>query len=141
MKTIEQHFADWESNAFGYGYGTGEPHILAALHAIAAATKPDGTYDYRDFEAVVGPTVAWLLINRLCQVDAINYGSSPRFGWWDAPHGIALLDFLRSHTTGDMLRAIEGCDAAGMLGDYVRCFPELCQCGCDRHPFWRVRGK
>ena len=30
-KALGDSFADWESHVFGCGYGTGEPHVLAAL--------------------------------------------------------------------------------------------------------------
>jgi hypothetical protein len=27
----DKHFIDWETDVFGFGYGTGEPHTLPAL--------------------------------------------------------------------------------------------------------------
>lgn len=36
MKTPEQYFADWESHVFGYGYGTGEEHVLKTLKEFLA---------------------------------------------------------------------------------------------------------
>lgn len=37
-RTLESYFADWESSAFGLGYGTGEPHTLAALKGADPST-------------------------------------------------------------------------------------------------------
>lgn len=100
-KTIEQYFADWESNAFGFGYGTGEPHTLAALKGFFGAMgrndNPDA-YDYRTLEAALTPTVAWLMINALCREDVIEYGTSSRGGWL-TPTGKALKTFVDSKST------------------------------------------
>ena len=82
--TIEQHFINWESHTFGYGYGTGEPHILPALKAFFDCLGRDGNlhaYDYQRLESALTPTVAWLLINVLCSADILEYGTSPRHGW------------------------------------------------------------
>ena len=85
MKTIGQNFVDWEATAFGFGYGTGEEHILPALRKFFVHTGLDpehpNSYDYRELEKELGATVTWLLINRLCQLDVLEYGTSPRFGW------------------------------------------------------------
>lgn len=65
-KTPDEHFRDWESHAFGFGYGTGEPHTLAALKTFLAAI-PERPYNYEVLERACGATVAWLLINALCR--------------------------------------------------------------------------
>jgi len=36
MKTIEDHFADWERDKLGLGYGTGEEPVLGALKAFSS---------------------------------------------------------------------------------------------------------
>ena len=69
-KTIEENSADWESHVFGFGYGTGEEHVLTALKNFMSVINPDGrTYDFQKIEAVCGPTITWLLINILCKDD------------------------------------------------------------------------
>ena len=75
-KTLEQYFSDWEGDTFGFGYGSGEEHILPALRTFFEAFKEDKrSYDYRDLEEACGPATAWLLINALCRVRCIEYGS------------------------------------------------------------------
>jgi len=49
-KTIEEYFRDWEGNAFGYGYGSGEEHTILALKKFLelCIEPPLGTsYDYK----------------------------------------------------------------------------------------------
>jgi hypothetical protein len=145
-KTIEQSFIDWESNVFGYGYGSGEEHTLAALKNFMAAVGRDDAphgYDYQKLEAAVGPAVTWLLINTLCRhgVDIIEYGTSPRYGWL-TPQGEALKDFLGSKSVGDLVDLC--CDRDD---DYIVCYPDACNCGPNGYekgrkclnPFWVAR--
>lgn len=85
-KTLEQNFADWEGNAFGFGYGTGEPHTLRALKGFFDALGTENgahCYNYEKLEEALTAPVAWLLINILCRhgADVIEYGTSPRYGW------------------------------------------------------------
>jgi hypothetical protein len=138
MKTIEQHFADWESNALGFGYGTGEPHVMQALQSFMRCLKrhdDEGpwSYWYTDLESVLTPTVAWLLINFLGHEDMIEYGTSPR-GAWLTKHGEALRQFLCTRPLDAILAATDQED------EYVHCCPEHCNCGdgdCRPHnPFW-----
>jgi hypothetical protein len=103
-KTIEQNFADWEGTAFGFGYGTGEPHILRALKSFFDAFGVDdrpNSYSYEKLEEAVTAPVAWLLINRLCQLDIIEYGTSPRFAWL-TKEGEALREFIATKTVGEL---------------------------------------
>src|SRR5580698_5747029 len=80
-KSIEQSFADWESETFGFGYGTREEHVLRALKSFFDAFGEDGrpnSYNHETLSKAVTAPVAWLLINRLCRVGIIEYGTSPR---------------------------------------------------------------
>ena len=146
-KTIEQSFVDWESYAFGFGYGTGEEYILSALKAFfdafgneALPDRPDA-YDHVKLETAVGGDVAWLLINALCRVDVIEYGTSPRFGWLTEP-GRVLMEFIKSRPLGELVRLV--CEN-GDGSDY--CTPDVCNCGPRGYeegrkcinPFWSGR--
>jgi len=145
-KTIEQSFVDWESNVFGFGYGTGEEHTLTALKnfmgAIGRDDAPHG-YDYQKLEAACGPQVAWLLINRFAHhsVDFINYGTSPRYGWLE-PQGMALKAFVDAHTVEEMEKLCCERDE-----DYTICYPDACNCGPNGYekgrkclnPFWTCK--
>jgi hypothetical protein len=138
MKTPGEYFRDWEGNAFGFGYGTGEPVILPALRAFMAAVPLTGAYDYRVLEAAAGPVPAWLFINRLCGLDLIRYGTSPRFGWLTEP-GKALQTFMLAHTADRLVEIVTDYDE-----DYTHCYPNACNCGPDgydaklvcQNPFW-----
>lgn len=139
MKTEVQYFADWMSEAFGYGYGTGEEPVLTALRAFFEAIGTGRNYDHRKLEEAVTPTVAWLLINRLIQLDAIEYGTSPRFGWL-TPHGDMLRAFCLNHTVEQLV------DCSDPSEEYIHCFRDYCNCtasgdhGCmDTNPFWPNR--
>lgn len=142
-KTIEQSFIDWEGSAFGFGYGTGEPHVVPALKTFLSMCDggPFGhSYDYQKLEAALSPTVAWLLINALCQhnIGAIEYGTSPRFGWL-TPQGEALKAFVATKTADELIEIVTDFDP-----DYIRCYPDACNCGPNGYeagrkcvsPFW-----
>lgn len=134
MKTIDQNFADWESSAFGYGYGSGEEHTLPALKMFFSLISSEGRYDYRDLEKAMNPAVVWLLINILCREDMIEYGTSPRFGWL-TKEGEELWEYLRQRTNGQLY------DAVGQTDEYVHCYKDHCNCAkgdCRRtNPFWK----
>jgi hypothetical protein len=125
-KTLDDFFADWESHVFGFGYGTGEPHTLAALRQFLEIVPPDGVnrrgYDHEVLERALTPTVAWLLINILGHADIIEYGTSPRYGWL-TPKGYALRSFMLSKSV-DELDAITARDE-----NYAHCMPDVCNCG------------
>lgn len=138
MKTIEENFADWEGDTFGFGYGTGEEHTIAALRAFLGYCDPDrnGSYDYAQLERHMSPTVAWLMINTLCHADVIEYGSSPRFGWL-TPTGHALRRFTLAHDVPALVRMTCRSEDADI------CYPKVCNCGgfvagkvCV-NPFWQ----
>ena len=135
-KSPEDYFRDWESHVFGHGYGSGDPHIIGALHRFFEAVPPDGLYDYVVLEAALGATVAWLLIDKLIRADAIEYGTSPRYAWL-TKDGEALRAFITERTSQDLLEIV--------CADYDRhCMPDACNCGPTGYvvnqrcanPFW-----
>lgn len=134
-KTIADYFRDWEADAFGYGYGTGEPIIIPMLKTFFAAVgrgEAEHAYAYATLEEAVGAPAAWLLINRLCQLDAIEYGTSPRFGWLTV-RGLRLRDYFASKSAAEILD-----DLAAPEG-YPGCSPTYCNCevpGRCGNPFW-----
>jgi hypothetical protein len=139
MKTIEQNFADWESTAFGFGYGSGERPVFVALKEFFAAFEADGrSYQYEKLEAAVTAPTAWLLINRLCsyQIKVIEYGTSPRYGWL-TQEGENLKRFIDSRSVDELV------DIACNHVDV--CYPDACNCGPEGYeegrvcfnPFWR----
>lgn len=140
-KTIEQHFADWEGHVFGFGYGSGEPHVLAALKMFFANFGEDdrpNSYSYEHLEAAVTPAIAWLLINALCHADVIEYGTSPRYGWLTA-EGERVKAFVNGHSADDLVQLC--CDRDE---SYHPCYPNACNCGPEGYekgrkcgnPFW-----
>jgi hypothetical protein len=144
VKTIEENFADWESHAFGFGYGTGEQHTLRALKGFfdLIGEEPDQprSYNYERLEEKLSAPVAWLLINALCRhsVDVIEYGTSPRFGWL-TEEGEALKAFVDTKTVAE-LEAI----CCERTEDSTVCYPDACNCGPNGYlegvkcpnPFW-----
>jgi hypothetical protein len=137
MKSLDQHFIDWEANTFGFGYGSGENHVLGALKSFMAAIRADGSYDYSDIEKAVTPTVAWLLINTLAHDRKLDYGTSPRFGWL-SESGKALAQFVATRSVDDLYDL-----ACNHDQEYIHCYPEHCNCeGGDcrpGNPFWEKR--
>lgn len=144
-KTMDEYFRDWEASAFGFGYGTGEEHILPALKrflALCATGSTGRCYDHAEVSRELTPTVAWLLINALCKADVIEYGSSPRYGWL-TEHGEQLQAYVATKTADELY------DIACKYNsdDYIVCYPDACNCGpngyedgrvCD-NPFWPDR--
>lgn len=139
-KTVDDSFRDWEANAFGFGYGTGEEHTLAALKAFMAAI-PERQYDYKVLETALGGAVAWLLINTLCahKVQILEYGTSPRYAWL-TDEGQRLKAYLDSKTVEELCEVVCGADPE----DYTGCYPDACNCGPNgyqagvhcHNPFW-----
>jgi hypothetical protein len=142
IKTLEQYFLDWERDVFGYGYGTGERHVLPALKTffdtIESNTSCGYSYDYKKLEFTLGGAVTWLLISTLCHDDVITYGSSPRFAWL-TPHGVALANFVRSKSVMELFEVI-----SEEPNDGSRCGKTFCNCGPNGYlkyakcpnPFW-----
>lgn len=143
-KTLEDSFIDWETTVFGYGYGTGEPHILKALKGFLANTgRADmpNSYDYQKLEAAIGAAETWFLINALCKADIIEYGTSPRFGWL-TPEGERLKAFVDAKSVDELAELCCNHDE-----DHDICYPNACNCGPNgyeegrvcQNPFWRRR--
>jgi hypothetical protein len=145
-KTLDGYFADWEGSAFGFGYGSGEEHVLPAVKTFFACVSVDGDprgYDYRVLEREMTPTVAWLLINRFCafDVEIIEYGTSPRHGWL-TEHGDRLKAYVDSKTIDELIEVVT--DHA--LKEAI-CYPDACNCGPTGYqegvkcpnPFWPRR--
>ncbi|HWV44151.1 hypothetical protein [Pseudorhodoplanes sp.] len=136
MKSIEDYFRDWEGETFGMGYGTGEPHTLAALKGfmslIGQSRETPRSYDYRVLESGLGPQVAWLMLNILANNDQIEYGTSPRFGWL-TKSGVALKEFVDSRTTDQL---VEIC--CNEPDGYIHCYSDHCNCDGEKcqNPFW-----
>lgn len=137
-KTLNDYFSDWEGHVFGFGYGSGEEHVIDALcEFMSLRTVDAGTYDYEILEKKLGPKVAWLMINALCHARILEYGTSPRFGWlsWQ---GMALKKFLASRPFPILI------ELACRDENYTRCYPDACNCGPDGYdprrrcanPFW-----
>lgn len=106
MRTLESYFIDWEGETFGYGYGSGEPHIIPALRTFFELCPPldakQRAYDYFALESALTPTVAWLLINILGRAKVIEYGSSPRHAWL-TDRGYHLRAFVLSKTADELV--------------------------------------
>ncbi len=128
MKTQEEYFNDWESEIFGFGYGTGEEYTIPALKRFIELFIPNESrnnpscYDYRILEKELTPTVAWLLINIFCKDDKIEYGTSPRFGWL-TDKGNLLKDFINSHTVDELYEI-----CTSKTEEYAPCYPDYCNC-------------
>lgn len=140
-KTIDQNWVDWESYAFGYGYGSGEPNVISALKRFFELCPADDAYDYQALEAELGSIVAWLLINRLCRHDVsmLSYGTSPRCAWLTT-RGKAMKAYLATKTVGELVGLI--CGVGGR--SQMVCYPDACNCGPEGYeegrkcpnPFW-----
>jgi len=136
-KSPDDHFRDWEGEAFGFGYGSGEPHIIPALKAFLEAIPVDGAYDYEALEREFSSLPAWLLLNVLCHQDAIEYGTSPRYGWLTSK-GKRLRAYVSEHTADDLVMSV-----CTRTESDIPCY--LDHCNCDRpkgapgciNPFWR----
>ena len=143
VKTLDENFRDWEAHAFGFGYGTGEEHILPALKTFFAkiGSHPGLShgYDHHVLSEALGSTVAWLLINVLCREDILEYGTSPRFGWLTR-EGEALKAYVDGKTAQQLFDICCADSEEGVIG----CYPHSCNCGprgyvegrkCP-NPFW-----
>ena len=140
-KTADDHFADWEGDTFGYGYGSGEEHIIPALKsffdAIPDTADKPAAYDHDVLTQAVTPTVAWMLINTLCHANLIEYGTSPHYGWLNHK-GMALKAYIDSKTADELLEVLSRGE------DYHHCYPNTCNCGINgfeagrvcANPFW-----
>lgn len=138
QRSDASYFRDWEAECFGYGYGTGESHIMGALCAFLRKVPANGPYDYEVLEREVGSVVAWLLINALCRINAIEYGTSPRYGWLTRG-GNRLRDYVLSMSFDDLMGVLESREE-----DQPGCGLQFCNCGPQGYdakrvcpnPFW-----
>ena len=121
MKLTDKSFIDWEVEYFGFGYGTGEEFTLKALKKFFS--KFGNGYDHRDVEKAFGELSAWLLINILCGADIIEYGTSPRFGWF-TEKGELLRDYIKSKKNDELYNLIMDTDE-----NYIYCGKDYCNCG------------
>jgi len=134
MKTIEQNFVDWEGEAFGFGYGTGEPHTIKALHDFLALCHGEiEAYDYKEIEKALTPTAAWLMINALCKQDMITYGTSPRYGWL-TDKGITLRKFVLDAGIDKCVHIV-----CNRTENDIPCYKSHCNCPDEpcSNPFWK----
>ncbi len=126
-RTLESYFVDWESEVFGFGYGTGEPHTIPALRTFFVLCPPPDAdhrgYDYQALEHALTPTVAWLLINALGKADIIEYGTSPRYAWL-TEKGYRLREFMLSKTPDELVALVCEFDQ-----EQPHCGPRNCNCG------------
>lgn len=147
QKTIDDYFRDWEGEAIGYGYGSGEQHTLAALQKFLSLCEPKeyGSYDYQVIEQALGGAVTWFLISILCKEDILSYGTSARFGFL-TKEGYRLREYVCSKTVDELYENI-------MRDSFVDddcpiiCYKNACNCGphgylkgvlCS-NPFWPKR--
>lgn len=131
-KSLDDFFRDWEGEALGFGYGTGEPCTLKALKDFMSAI-PKRSYDYHVLEVTLTPTVAWLMINILCKEHALNYGVSPRFGWLD-PNGEELKRYVDARSVEELVTIVQDCDDTTNF-----CYKTHCNCDDTErclNPFW-----
>ena len=127
MKTIEQQFRDWENSVFGYGYGTGEVHTLKNLKDFFSNINSDGTYDFTILEKNLGAEQAWLMINILCKVNIIEYGTSPKFGFL-SPCGKRLMEFIQNKNVKELYDIALTYDEDMCGIDYCNCDEKNSSC-------------
>ena len=133
-KTLQQYFADWEANAFGFGYGTGEMYVIACILEFMENLKDGRSYDYSNLYHHHGPVSTWFLINALARgpCPTIEYGTSPRFGWL-TKGGEELRKFMLNYSCDQLYEFT-------CIGDNdIVCYPYACNCGPNRvcpNPFW-----
>lgn len=126
-RTLESYFIDWEAEAFGFGYGSGEPHTIPALRTFFVLCPPPESdrrgYDYQVLEHALTPAVAWLLISALGKADVIEYGTSPRYAWL-TPKGYRLREFMLGKTPDELVELVCSADQ-----EHPFCSRHYCNCG------------
>lgn len=146
-KTLDDHFIDWESETFGFGYGTGEEYVLPTLKRFLEAMPDmaeDGVgastncYDHELLSFQFTPVVAWLMLNALGQAGLIDYGTSPRYGWLSET-GIALRRYVAARTIEQLHEILERDDGE----HFIHCYRGHCNCddGPCHNPFWTEDSK
>jgi hypothetical protein len=141
-KTIDEYFVDWEGDAFGFGYGTGEEFTIPALLQFFSICSDEKhrSYDHEILARKMGGTAAWLMINALCKADIIEYGTSPRAGWLST-EGKRLREYVIGKPCDDLIGLV-----CNKTEDYTPCYPSVCNCGSKSrsgnycpNPFWPRR--
>lgn len=136
IELTDKHFIDWESQIFGYGYGTGELPILRCLHFFFSSLEDGRRYDYEVLEKELGDAATWFLINALCHAGVIEYGTSPRYAWIDStnPAISALRDYIVTRTPEQLYEIV-----ANRPDEYIHCYPDYCNCAvpCNNPLFAR----
>lgn len=145
QKTIDDYFRDWEGEAMGFGYGTGEFHIMPVLHKFMSLCEPKvyGCYDYELLERELGAAVTWFLINIFCRHGIIGYGTSSRVGWL-TKEGSRLREYVCSKTPDELYEIVMKDEE-----EMHHCYLNACNCGPHGHqegvkcpnPFWPNRVK
>jgi hypothetical protein len=101
----EGRFRRWESDTFGYGYGTGEMPVLRSVRVFFENLTPDNKYDHETLDRFLGGAITWLLINAFAKSDTIEYGTSPRYGWL-TEKGVFVKDFIKDKTDIELYELI-----------------------------------
>lgn len=96
-----EEFKQWEDKTFGYGYGTGEGPVIEVIKIFFDTFGDKTTYDYEDYEVLIGRQATWLLINALIKGGVIDYGTSPRYGFLSS-FGKDLKTFFAEHTEDEL---------------------------------------
>jgi len=103
-----KEFCEWETEVFGYGYGTGEEHTFTALKGFIETLETEYaggneliSYDFRKIEAKLGQQVTWLLLTILLHHGVLEYGTSSRFGWV-TPEGKEVINFVRNKSVEEL---------------------------------------
>lgn len=140
MSLTPKHFIDWESETFGYGYGSGEEHTLGALKtffgSLDATNGANLMYDYTVLEKLLTPATAWLLINVLCHADIIDYGTSPRYAWINEK-GKLVKEFMDGKTVDELYELTAG----ALSRDHEHCYRDSCNCDTPcNNPMWAKKG-
>lgn len=140
MKVTDKHFREWEQDAFGYGYGTGEQYILPALHAFFTLLDDRHAYTAETLEQQLGGPVAWFLLNVLCKTDIVDYSISPRYGWLTL-QGARLCDYVLSKTPAALYAVV----TQDVPEDVPLCSRFFCNCedgpalqGCRHNPLFHA---
>lgn len=143
MEKIDKYFTDWENHVFGYGYGTGEEYTLKALKDFMDCMEKSKfdeeilVYDHKNLYKSLGTMCTWLMINTLNHADILEYGTSPRFGWF-TKKGRKLYDYLKTKTVADLYNLTTSKEE----GEYYCCYPDHCNCeelvqGKCNNPFFK----
>lgn len=134
----DKHFIDWENHVFGFGYGSGERHVLGGIKVLFESLDPgSGGYQSVNLEKIMGALSAWLLINALCHADILEYGTSPRNGWLSHDRGVFLKQYMDGKSVDDLYAVLGSVDP-----DHDYCEPYACSCPekqCD-NPLFGTKG-